>query len=166
MMRETELIGGRRRHSRTDSLLLESPNAIPRLGGNRGANDDPPPPPDDGFLSGSDLHYALLGARCILWRAIVEERESRFRWDLRISHEGAAQRFMPIEVFRNQTYGDAWHTSKLAEDRDRMEQTATEALRSGKPEYTQEFRCRQTDGEIRWLREDVRITSLGTGRWD
>jgi diguanylate cyclase (GGDEF)-like protein/PAS domain S-box-containing protein len=117
-------------------------------------------------LTDADLHYIILGARCILWRASVLLADGELHWKLNFSSEGAAQRFLPVEKGADEGFEKAWHSSKLEEDRRHMDETARRAILSGESGYTQEFRCRQRDGVIRWLREDVRILPLGPLRWD
>jgi PAS domain S-box-containing protein len=111
------------------------------------------------------LRRVVAGARCLLWDARVEERGDEYWWDLRISDEAAAQRVLPLAVPPGQTYFDAWYASKLPEDVTRMHATAAAALRAGSPSYHQEFRCRNRDGETRWLREEVQIEAQEPGRW-
>src|SRR5439155_5998059 len=112
-------------------------------------------------ISDEELHRLVLEARCILWRARVTMVDGKLdTWDLHIHSDAAAQRFLPVETFANQTYGDAWYRSKHPDDIDQMYETAQNALLRGEPGYTQEFRCRQIDGEERWLREDVQSTNV------
>jgi len=112
-----------------------------------------------------ERHYLLTSARCLLWHALVEEREGIYQWDIRIKNEEAAQQFLPLEVLPDQAYADAWYQSKLPEDRQRMDEISSTAFRERKSSYNQEFRCRQADGTLRWLSEDVRIRPLGARRW-
>lgn len=111
------------------------------------------------------LDFALSSARCLLWHATVEEQEGQLVWDLRIAAEDAAQKLLPLEVKPGQSYNDAWRESKLPEDQSEMNERAERAIREGAPGYSQEFRCTTIDGEIRWLREDVRIERTGPKRW-
>jgi diguanylate cyclase (GGDEF)-like protein/PAS domain S-box-containing protein len=117
-------------------------------------------------LSDADLHYIILGARCILWRANVTLEGDQLQWRMCFSSEGAAQRFLPIEKGATEGFEFAWYNSKLLEDRQRMDEVARQAILGGESGYTQEFRCRQRDGIIRWLREDVRIFAIDSSRWD
>ncbi|NQT84825.1 PAS domain S-box protein, partial [bacterium] len=112
-----------------------------------------------------ELQNLITSARCLLWHAVVEDRDGRLFWNLKMSNEDAAQRFLPVEILPGESYDEAWHRSKLPQDRKRMDETGPAALRSGKSGYSQELRCRQADGAVRWLIEEVRIEPLGPGRW-
>ena len=46
----------------------------------------------------------------------------------------------------------------------RVETFSDRAIRSGQPAYSQEFRCYDKDGHIRWLHEDVSLEPAGPGR--
>jgi len=111
------------------------------------------------------LRYVITSARCLLWHAFVEKQGDDYLWDIRMPDENAAQQFLPLEVLPGQTYNDVWDYNKLPEDVERMDETSRQALRSGASGYSQEFRCRRADGEIRWLSEDVHIEPLEPGRW-
>jgi len=111
------------------------------------------------------LRHVITGARCLLWHALVVERDGDFHWEIEISNEDAAQDLLPLDVQPDQPYTDAWSASKLPEHLDAMDEKSRNALRSGAPGYAQEFRCRRKDGAIRWLREDVHIQPQGPGRW-
>lgn len=114
------------------------------------------------------LNFVVGHARCLLWQAVVDRSgpaERPYNWDIRMADEAAAIRLVPIARDDGQSYAAAWHLAKLPEDRIRMDEQAHAALEQGFSGYTQEFRCRTAEGEIRWLREDVCVESLGEGRW-
>ena len=46
----------------------------------------------------AELRSVATSARCVLWRAVVEERQGRIDWSIQISDEEAAQRLLNIEV--------------------------------------------------------------------
>jgi diguanylate cyclase (GGDEF)-like protein/PAS domain S-box-containing protein len=112
-----------------------------------------------------ELEQVLATANCLLWYAQVEEHGGALVWDLRVANELAAQQVLPLDIPAGGSYNDAWYPSKHPEDREMMDLRAEAALRAGTSSYSQEFRCRTRDGELRWLREDVRIERLGEGRW-
>ncbi len=113
-----------------------------------------------------ELQHVLSSARCILWHAVVTAGAAGgFDWQLRLSNEAAAEALLPLAREPGQAYSDAWRNNKPWEDIERMNRTSEQALRAGKPGYTQEFRCRTLNGEIRWLSEDARIQALGPDRW-
>jgi PAS domain S-box-containing protein len=104
-------------------------------------------------------------ANCLLWYASVRQENGHFNWDIQLPDEAAAQRFLPLDVAPGQTYVDAWMRSRMPEDEVHMYQRATTALSAGEPGYTQEYRCRRVDGEVRWYRENVQISTLTQGEW-
>ena len=94
------------------------------------------------------LQSTMAHGRYLLWYTIVE-RDPRcprdFYWYFNVVDEKAAQRFLPLDIPTGEVYTEAWHRSKLTEDRERMDD------RSGRPggrqpRYTQEFRCRTREG--------------------
>jgi diguanylate cyclase (GGDEF)-like protein/PAS domain S-box-containing protein len=120
---------------------------------------------DGGVGSAEHIRYLITGARCLLWQASIEEADGALHWRLRMSDEEAASRFLPLDVGPGESYSDAWNRSKLPGDSREIDDRSTRALREGRAGYTQEFRCRRADGEIRWLFEDVHIEPLAPGRW-
>jgi signal transduction histidine kinase len=117
---------------------------------------------------GAERDRLLDHARCILWYATVEDRDGRsLRWDLHVVNEDAARRLLPVAQPPGHSglpYVPCWYESRLPEDKARMKEFAAREVRAGRS-YTQEFRCRRADGDIRWLVEDVQIQPLGPGRW-
>ncbi len=111
------------------------------------------------------LRQIVTSVQCLLWHALVIERDGEYPWELFIPDEEAAYRFLPIHKEPGQSYTDAWYWSKLEDDQDQMNQVSMQAILSGQPGYSQEFRCKRSDGEIRWLHEEARIERLSTGRW-
>lgn len=101
----------------------------------------------------------MYGARCLIWEADIVERsaDEKPAWNLEFAEEDAARRWLPVRVGPGQTFHEAWTASKHPEDRDRMNDTSTHALRAGLSGYEQEFRCQLADGAMRWLHEAVRI---------
>ena len=116
-----------------------------------------------------ELRRVLDSARCHLWHATVTEWRTHdqldYLWELRGSNPEAAQRLLPIEVQPGQTYEEAFRNAIPAEDREEMDRRSHHALSTGLPRYSQQFRCRRADGEIRWLYEDVHIEKAAPGVW-
>src|SRR5439155_11824582 len=83
---------------------------------------------------------------------------------LNVSDEEAAQRFFPVEIRPGLSYVEAWYESRLPEDKMEMDQYGNREALAGR-NYSQEYRCRRADGEIRWLAEDVHLETLAPGRW-
>lgn len=111
------------------------------------------------------LLHILVNVRCLLWDAVVVERDGQLDWDIQIKNTEAAQRFLPLIVPPGKTYTEVWRESRFPEDRARMRKYGNEALRSGQSGYTQEFRCYRGDGSLCWLFEAVQIEPLEPDRW-
>jgi PAS domain S-box-containing protein len=107
----------------------------------------------------------MASARCLLWYADVwDSGREDLHWDVRPVNEEAAQRLLPLEIPPGKTFAIAWSESRLPEDKARMDAYANRVVREGRS-YTQDFRCRNVYGEVRWLHEDVRIETVSPGRW-
>jgi signal transduction histidine kinase len=130
---------------------------------------------DDGVIVSRDVaackrtqeafQFIAARAHCLLWHAEVEEQaDGALCWKLTTIDEEAARRFFPVEIPAGWRYVDAWYESRLPEDKARMCEVALREVRAGRS-YTQEFRCRRADGEIRWMSEDVQIDPVARGRW-
>jgi two-component system cell cycle sensor histidine kinase/response regulator CckA len=111
------------------------------------------------------LRFVLSGARCLLWHATVDDELGHNVWHVHISNEEAAQQFLPLKLAPGQTYTDAWERSKFPEDVQRMDENSSTAFREGRYRYSQEFRCVNADGEVRWLYEDVHVQRIAPLRW-
>lgn len=107
----------------------------------------------------------IRGAQCLLWYAFVEDQPHGHQWYIETPDEEAAQNFFPIAQPPDCSYMEAFTRSRMPEDSPAMDACGTEALVTGKPGYTQQFRCRRADGEWRWLNETVRVELLSPGRW-
>ncbi len=113
------------------------------------------------------LNHIVAGANCLLWYAIVEVPDNGpLIWEIYLTNEQAAQRFLPISIGPAQTFANAWAQSVLPEDRQRIDANAENALRNRATNYHQEFRCQQANGDIRWLHEEVQIQALTMGRYN
>jgi PAS domain S-box-containing protein len=116
-------------------------------------------------LAEEAAHAMTRGAQCLLWSAFVEEQPHGLQWYIETPDEEAAQEFFPIVQLPGQSYTGAWARSRMPADSAVMDARDTEALRGGRKDYTNQFRCRRADGEWRWLHETVRIEALTPGRW-
>ena len=104
------------------------------------------------------LQYIGSHARCILWDATVhEDTTGTFHWDFKIQDAETAQRLLPLDVFHDGTYANAWRRSIDPQDHDAYEKTPIDAIREGLTFYSQEFRVRAKDAKERWIREEVSI---------
>lgn len=111
------------------------------------------------------LRYISANARCVLWHADVEETGGEYcRWSAYLVDEEAAQRFLPLEVPPDGTYLRQWYRAVLPEDQVRRDAAANRSVRAGEG-YRYEFRCRQRNGEVRWLQEDTQVETVARGRW-
>lgn len=111
------------------------------------------------------LRYIMAGAHCLLWYADAWlEEDGSIGWRPYIYDVDAAQRFLPVKIGHGETYYENWYWSRLEEDRLRTDAYGVGELLAGRS-YSQEYRCRRSDGEIRWLSEYVTVNTLTTGRW-
>ena len=111
------------------------------------------------------LQHIMEGAHCLLWQAEVEESsEGWLRWKMQVASAQAAQRFLPLLLAGEMSYGEAWYFSRPLEDRERTDRYATQEIRAGR-NYQQEFRCINREGALCWLSENVRVETLETGKW-
>lgn len=111
------------------------------------------------------LNHVITGANCLLWSAIARDDGERLRLSIEISSVEAAQNFLPLELEPGENYTRAWTRSILAEDKQRLNDKSTQAVRSGASTYQQEFRAYRADGAIRWLHEEVKVTPLSDNRY-
>ncbi|MFH0907445.1 MAG: PAS domain S-box protein [bacterium] len=112
-----------------------------------------------------ELRFVLSGARCLLWHAMVDDVLGHHAWHFHISNEEAAQQFLPLKCASGETYTDAWMRSRFPVDVLQMDTNSSNAFRGGKYRYSQEFRCVNADGEVRWLYEDVHVRRIAPLRW-
>mgnify|MGYP001766601752 CR=1 FL=1 len=113
-----------------------------------------------------ELRQVLTSARCILWHSTVtRDKQGKQEWVINVSNEDAAEQLLPLKRKPGQKYSDVWHEWIVPEDRASMDQTSAEAMRRDIPGYSQEFRCVRSDGQIRWLSEDVHIQKLDDNHW-
>jgi len=112
-----------------------------------------------------ELRHVLAGARCILWRATVQDVEGDMQWNVTPLDNDAAQRFVPLLV----SDGTPWHTASIdarfPEDNRRMVEFVHGELRAGSSAYSQEFRVTDARGDMRWLQEDVLVEPTGASSW-
>jgi len=112
-----------------------------------------------------EVRDVLTSARCIIWHATVRLIENRYRWQISLAHADTAKEWLPVEQAEDERYGDALFRARLAEDMVHMNDRANHALDTGAAGYSQQFRIKLEDGEIRWLSEDVHIEQDGDNTW-
>lgn len=111
------------------------------------------------------LLTVITGANCLLWSSTVTLQAGEFQWETRVYSEEAARRFLSVDLQPGKSYVQAWRESMVPEDQVRVMQTAHNALKNNYTSYPQEYRCRLSDGQVRWLYEEVRVKPLGEGQW-
>ncbi len=113
----------------------------------------------------ADLAHIISSANCLLWYADVKYTDGRLAWDIHITSESAARRFMPLKVRPGQTYQQAWSASVFPEDLARLKAHTQTALLNGEPGYSYEARIQREDGQTRWLSFDVRVIAAQDNYW-
>ena len=132
-------------------------NAVVRQTGAPGGSDEIDPDSDGADSRGSaGLRLSETGS--------VRFGEAE-EWDFRIVDEEGAHRLFPLDLPTGMTYSQVWLESKLPEERDQLELNYRMAFDQETGRYSQEFRCRQSDGVVRWFSEDVRVEPLGPRCW-
>ncbi|MGC8835006.1 MAG: PAS domain S-box protein, partial [Armatimonadota bacterium] len=112
------------------------------------------------------LRRVLANARARVWHADLAKEGGEFRVvaSREVSIE-AAKALVPIEVPEGWTFSEALERRIPDEDRRRISETVLDALNTGKPGYSVEFRVVSEDGRVFWLSEDVNIQRLEENRW-
>jgi signal transduction histidine kinase len=105
-------------------------------------------------------------ARCLLWRAAVEERGGALWWDTQLLNPAAAHELLRVEQAPGEALAHAWYRQIPAEERAVMNARSEAAIRSGAADYQQEYSFCQADGGLRWVYEDARIQQVAAGRWE
>ncbi|MDA0747005.1 MAG: PAS domain-containing protein, partial [bacterium] len=109
-------------------------------------------------------------ARCLLWTATVEERDTepsgKLHWAYHLVDEEAAQVFLPLPIEAGKNYMDILARGVVSENLEQMDRISYQALKSGQASYSQEYRWKMVEGDIRWMFEDVHIAPAGPGRWE
>lgn len=111
------------------------------------------------------VSYIIGGAYCLLWYSNVDASGERPKWNMQVSSEEASMRFLPLRLQPNQDYIEAFRRSVFPEDVEKLYTNSTQAIREGKTNYFQEYRCISATGEIRWLHEEAQITPLGNQQY-
>lgn len=112
-----------------------------------------------------DLAHIISSANCLLWYADVRLEEGAMLWDIHITSESAARRFMPLKIEEGQSYQAAWSASIFPEDLALLKKHTQTVLVAGAGGYNYETRIRRQDGQTRWLSFDVRVMSSLPNQW-
>lgn len=113
-----------------------------------------------------EMLYVINGAGCLLWYGDVQKTEGGYSWEIRVYNREILNDFLPLHVTAGLTWEDAWYDARLPEDKIRTGHISDDALLTGKPGYSQEYRCMRADGRIQWIHEDARIRRTSDGRWN
>ena len=114
-----------------------------------------------------ELLYVINGAGCLLWYGDVKSiGEGIFDWEIRVYNREILNEFLPLHVTAGMTWEDAWYEARLPEDKVKTGRISDDALITGKPGYSQEYRCINAEGRIQWIHEDARIRRVSDGRWN
>jgi PAS domain S-box-containing protein len=105
----------------------------------------------------------LSSARCLLWRADVTEKNGELSWETEYRNPEAAQQFFPLDTSGGVSYAEAMHLARLPGQA--TDHRSRNAILSGQKGYQQEFSVRASNGELKWLSEDVHIEPRGNGHW-
>lgn len=115
----------------------------------------------------------MLRARCLLFEAEAEfppewvtaPGPGMLVWRNMPLDEEAAQNLLPLELPPNQPYTLTQLTQRRHPDDDeRMNRTFREAVLRRQPVYSQEYRCRNADGQYQWLSETIYLSYTGEGK--
>ncbi|MBT3267560.1 PAS domain-containing sensor histidine kinase [Candidatus Poribacteria bacterium] len=111
------------------------------------------------------LSHLVRESKCVLWHCSVEDVDGRLDWTPLRREEAEFHEFLPLTVLPGQDYHAAWERSVFQEDRVEMDRLADEAIRTGQSEYSQDYRCIDQSGSVRWLHEDVAIERTAEAQW-
>ena len=120
---------------------------------------------DQGESAEQDIRSILTSARCIVWHAWVVRRGGFYEWGYETANDEAALKWLPVDVAEGEKFFEAFVRSVHPDDRERIDNNSRVAIESGDSGYSQEFRCRLTTGEYRWVAEDVHVEEAGDGNW-
>ncbi|MBI5093551.1 MAG: PAS domain S-box protein [Candidatus Hydrogenedentes bacterium] len=115
----------------------------------------------------AELDHIRAFARCLLWHGDVELRDGQLHWSISVPSLEAAQRYLPLNVKPGQTYFEALGESRAEFPHvvDQLNENALRVFTEGHSHLRDEFPCRRSDGELRWIYEDAYIEPLGPDRW-
>jgi diguanylate cyclase (GGDEF)-like protein/PAS domain S-box-containing protein len=120
---------------------------------------------DDQKRMEDDVAELTSVVRCLAWKAILTKTGDGYWWDATVLKEAAVESWLPIVRTEGNSFFWDWYESRLDEDKLKGEPLLRKAISSGDPGYSQIFRCRTKTGEIRWMREDVRLQQIDDHRW-
>ncbi len=110
----------------------------------------------------------LRGVRCLLWHVRVrrETESGEFQFfDLKLPQQDIGLRFLELDATDPNDLFVRIHKDIASEDNTRMRANHIACFEYGRSGYQNEFRCRDGQGRLRWLREDVRVEATDQGSW-
>ena len=113
----------------------------------------------------TELRHLITNLQCLVWHAIVKEFDGCLHWDFTIANEEAARRWLDVDSRGYETFVDAFLQARASDDPASLQSRIGIALQSGSSSFVQDFQCRVSNGEDRWLSETVQIESLEPGTW-
>jgi len=107
------------------------------------------------------LSEVVASARCILWDARVTRAGDGYRWQMRLHTSDQTRKELGLDRLPGETDGEVWPRHIPPEQLRHMNTTCYTALAGGAPGYQQEFAFTGAGGKEHWLKEEVRITTVG-----
>jgi PAS domain S-box-containing protein len=111
------------------------------------------------------LGQVIASARCLLWEADVAYLGGELQWRTDLIADESAHRVLSLDLEEGEAWYHASHRARVPEDDARMTETARAALLGGESGYSQDFRCVDRTGAVRWLHEDVHAETTGEDTW-
>jgi len=119
-------------------------------------------------MNGS-LKRILRSTRCLLWEATVTEIKTEsgitLCWNKEFQHADLPIPWLPIHRSAQSTFNHDFCCAVHPEDRQRIEETANRAIRSGQSQYQQKYRILLNKKDTIWIQEDVAIEKISGGTW-
>jgi len=106
------------------------------------------------------------GRSSLLWHARnsgEKTAEKLLKWPIKMTTKEGRINVLPVGANSRQSYFSAWHRNRVDEDCEQSD-SVWHPGNPGKWSYSQEFRCRRLDGDIRWLSKECKVTPIGPER--
>jgi PAS domain S-box-containing protein len=113
-----------------------------------------------------ELLRVTNSARCLIWYADVRLANGRPEWvRMQLENPEGAARALHLDVRSDETAIDTFRRCTHPDDQPQMDARSHDAITTGKPGYSQEYRILGQGGKVTWVREDVSICTLSPGVW-
>ena len=106
-----------------------------------------------------NLRELVSKARCILWNARVTRVNGVFNWRIDFHSSDRLRRELGLAQ-------DEWAKHIHPDQLKKMDEVSHAAMLGGADGYNQEFWLTTSNGELRWINEDVRIATISDREWD